>query len=176
MNKKITKILTVTILILSSNNINAKEDQSNLIFNADGIIKLFEKNHLKNIEKRKIWWERMVRGEVGKHRFYILCSMKDGEWKRLDDVRNYIDFKSTIPGVYTTASLMTVFELMRAQRVPKTPYYKPKLKTEGEGWIQKSRDTEPYGVNTKWRIHPDVLPFLYLLLLSCPEDNSCEIK
>ena len=64
MNKKITKILTVTILILSSNNINAKEDQSNLIFNADGIIKLFEKNHLKNIEKRKIWGERMVRGEV----------------------------------------------------------------------------------------------------------------
>ena len=55
MNKKITKILTVTILILSSNNINAKEDQSNLIFNADGIIKLFEKNQLKNIEKRKIW-------------------------------------------------------------------------------------------------------------------------
>ena len=53
MNKKITKILTVTILILSSNNINAKEDQSNLIFNADGIIKLFEKNHLKNIEKEK---------------------------------------------------------------------------------------------------------------------------
>ena len=171
----IKKMILVSCLVVCISDASAEEEDG-FILNADNLIDLFTGKRFKDLGEKKFWYERMIRGEVGKHRFYILCALKDGEWTRLDDVRNYIDFKSTVPGTYSTASLMQMFEFMRAQRVPKTPYYKPKLKTDGEGWLQKSRDTEPYGVNTKWRIHPDVLRFLYLLLLGCPEDNKCEVE
>lgn len=171
----IKKMMFVGFFVVCVGDVNAEENDG-FILNAEGLVDLFTGERFKGLGEKKLWWERMVRGEVGKHRFYILCALKNGEWTRLDDVRNYIDFKSTVPGTYSTASLMTMFEFMRAQRVPKTPYYKPKLKTNGEGWLQKSHDTEPYGVNTKWRIHPEVLPFLYLLLLGCPDDNTCEVE
>ena len=57
---------------------------------------------LPDSEEKKLWWERMIRGNVGKDRFLILCALKDGNWKRLGDIRDFVEFQ--IGNIYLSKS------------------------------------------------------------------------
>ncbi len=58
-------------------------------FDAVNIFGDFGKSvRLQNTDENKIWWERLIRGEVGKDRFLILCALKDGNWKSEGDIRD----------------------------------------------------------------------------------------
>ena len=48
---------------------------------------------MSDAQVKKSWWECMVRGEVGKDRFLILCALRDGNWKKLGDIRDFIEFQ-----------------------------------------------------------------------------------
>ena len=65
---------------------------------------------LPNTGEKMLWWERMVRGQVGKDRFLILCALKDGDWKRLGDIRDYVEFQ--IGEIYATKKLQRMLMLM----------------------------------------------------------------
>ena len=92
----------------------------------------------------------------------------------MGDIRNYLDYK--LPGVYSLAKLRKMLVIMagkpRIKHTPRDP--KSKRGKTGEGWLEKKRDAEYGGVNSKWRIEPSVYPLLYFLLMGCPEDNRCE--
>ena len=49
---------------------------------------------LPDTDENMLWWERMVRGQVGKDRFLILCALKDGDWKRMGDIGDYVEFQT----------------------------------------------------------------------------------
>ncbi len=124
--------------------------------------------------KFKIWWERMIRGEVGKDRFLILCALKGGNWKSMDDIRNYLEFKSQ--KIYPLKKLRNMLPLMAGTpRLKHASRHRPsQLDTIGEGWLEKNHQAEISGISTEWRIEPSVYPLLYFLLMSCPEDDSCK--
>ena len=129
---------------------------------------------LPDSEENKLWWERMVRGEVGKDRFFILCALKDGNWKSLIDIRTYLEFQ--FRQGYAAKKLYSMLVLMAGKPYEKiTPRNPKSLRwTPGEGWLEKNPVAEMAGVNTKWRIAPSVFPLLYFLLMGCPEENRCE--
>ena len=129
---------------------------------------------LPNTDENKIWWERMVRGEVGKDRFLILCALKDGNWKNLGDIRNYLEFK--FQGTYAWRNLRKMLVLMAGRPghkyTPRDP--KSQLGKVGEGWLEKNPRAAVGGIDSEWRIEPSVYPLLYFLLMSCPENDRCE--
>ena len=127
---------------------------------------------LQSTDETKLWWERMVRGEVGKERFLILCALKDGNWKTFEDIRNYVEFQ--MRKNYTWSDLRKM--LVRMSGKPNAWYSKhnPKKARIGEGWLEKNDDSDQGGNSSKWRIEPSVLPLLYFLLMGCPEENRCE--
>ena len=126
-----------------------------------------------NTSEIKFWWDRMVSGEVGWDRFLVLCALKDGNWKSLGDIRGYLDIHR--PGIYSVVRLNKFVILMAGKPIiENTPRHRNSPKGHpGEGWLEKNRNAEYRGVNSKWRIEPSVLPMLFFLLLGCPEDNSC---
>ena len=126
---------------------------------------------LPNTLENKVWWERMVRGEVGKDRFLILCALKDGNWKSLRDIRDFIEFK--MRDNYPVDDLQAMLLLMAdRQRVWKRNVTW-KL-SAGEGWLERNRQANFSGIESEWRIEPSVYPLLYFLLMSCPGDDRCE--
>ncbi len=129
---------------------------------------------LQNTEENKIWWERMVRGEVGKDRFLILCALKDGNWKNLGNIRNYLEFK--FQGTYAWRNLRKMLVLMAGRPGQKYTPRDPKSQQGkvGEGWLEKKPHAALGGIDTEWRIEPSVYPLLYFLLMSCPGDDRCE--
>ena len=144
-------------------------------FDAVNIFGDFGRNvRLPNTLENKIWWGRMVRGEVGKDRFLILCALKDGNWKNLGDIRTYIEFK--IQGNYSAIILGDMLGLMASR--PKISYTPRGRKSQqgkiGEGWLEKNPHAEMSGISTEWRIEPSVYPLLYFLLMSCPGNDRCE--
>ncbi len=129
---------------------------------------------LPNTEENKLWWERMVRGEVGKDRFLILCALKDGNWKSLGDIRTYLEFK--IQENYSSRMLHMMLPLMagRHRIMPTLKDPKSHQIEVGEGWLEKNPHAEWSGIESEWRIEPSVYPLLYFLLMSCPADDRCE--
>ena len=129
---------------------------------------------LPNTEENKVWWERLVRGEVGKDRFLILCALKDGNWKFLSDIRDFLDVQ--MPGVYSMLRLNKMLVLMGGRPAIKHTSRDPKSSwgKTGEGWLEKNRVAEYRGLHSKWRIEPSVYPLLHFLLMGCPVDDSCQ--
>ena len=120
---------------------------------------------LNDPNENKVWFDRMIRGEVGRDRYFILCALKDGEYHEMNEVRNFVDFK--LPGEYRVKSLYKKLILMASR----SRYNPP-----GEGWLEKGSMYgigESTGIHSMWRIEPSVLPMLYFLLITCPEDDSC---
>ena len=124
---------------------------------------------LPNADENMLWWERMVRGQVGKDRFLILCALKGGEWKRLGDIGDYVEFQTG--EIYGSKKLQWMLVLMAG--IPGIwPAGRPDAPRTGEGWLEK----KPGGItgpDSLWRIEPSVYPLLYFLLMGCPEDNRC---
>ncbi len=131
-----------------------------------------KKFNLPNTEENKIWWERMVRGEVGRERFLVLCALKDGNWKSLADIRTYIEFK--IQGTYSPKILRKMLILMAGRQNVWSAYLTSKKLKVGEGWLEKNPRAGLAGIDSEWRIEPSVYPLLYFLLMGCPEDDRCE--
>ena len=127
---------------------------------------------LPDTDENKLWWERMARGEVGRDRFLILCALKDGNWTKLRDIRNFVEFQTR--ELYSAPKLHKMLVLMAGRP---NVWYKPRnpenLKV-GEGWLEKNREADFTGIDSEWRIAPSVLPLLFFLLMGCPEDNRCE--
>lgn len=125
-----------------------------------------------NTLENKVWWERMIRGEVGKDRFLILCALKDGSWTRLGDIRDYIEFQ--IRKTYSALKLQDMLVLMMGRLnmpSPKLAAINPEF---GEGWLERNRKALSTGIDSQWRIDPSVYPLLYFLLMGCPKENRCE--
>ena len=125
-----------------------------------------------NTLESKIWWERIIRGEVGKDRFLILCALKDGNWKRLGDIRDYIEFQ--IRTTYSATNLQDMLVLMVGRLNMENSQFaaaRPKVR---EGWLERNHNALSTGIESQWRIDPGVYPLLYFLLMSCPEENRCE--
>ena len=49
--------------------------------------------HIPDTWKNKIWWERIIRGKVGKDRFLILCALKDGAGKNWEIFETTLSFR-----------------------------------------------------------------------------------
>ena len=121
--------------------------------------------------ENKLWWERMARGEVGRDRFFILCALRDGNWTKLGDIRDYVEFQTRES--YPWKNLRNMLVLMAGR--PNFWYANDpakKFKT-GEGWLEKNPEADFGGLGTQWRIAPSVLPLLYFLLMGCPADDRC---
>lgn len=127
---------------------------------------------LQSTDETRLWWERMVRGEVGKERFLILCALKDGNWKKLEEIRNYLEFETRT--TFKFRSLQKLLVKMAVIPEHWHPSRNQKIPMSGEGWLEKNPDAESWGMSSKWRIEPSVLPLLYFLLMGCPEENRCE--
>ncbi len=127
-----------------------------------------------NTEENKVWWERLLRGEVGRDRFLILCALKNGNWNTLGDIRNFLDVHMS--GIYSANRLNNMLTLMDGRPAIKHTSRDPKSNwgKTGEGWLEKNREAEYRGVNSKWRIEPSVFPLLYFLLMGCPVEDRCE--
>ena len=126
---------------------------------------------LPNLDENKIWWERMVRGEVGRERFLILCALKDGNWKKLGDIRDYVEFQ--LGEIYPSDELRAMLFLMAGEQRVWQSNDTQRLKS-GEGWLERNREASYSGIDSEWRIQPSVLPLLYYLLMGCPTENRCE--
>ena len=127
---------------------------------------------LEDGEENKLWWERMVRSQVGKDRFLILRALKDGIWKSIGDIRDYVEFQTRTN--YKFRDLHKL--LVRMSVTPKGwhPSRNQKTPAPSEGWLEKSRDTEYKRIGSEWRIERSVLPLLHFLLMGCPEENRCQ--
>ena len=124
---------------------------------------------LPNTGEKKIWWERMVRGEVGRDRFLILCAMKDGNWTKFGDIRDFVEFQ--MREIYTGTKLQEMLSLMAGrQRVYSHGAWRL---SDGEGWLERNLDANYSGNDSEWRIEPSAYPLLYFLLMSCPEEDRC---
>ena len=121
--------------------------------------------------ENKLWWERMVRGGVGRDRFLILCALRDGHWRNLGDIRDYVEFQ--MRESYTWKKLHSMLVLMAGR--PNFWYVNRSTKTfkTGEGWLEKNQQADFGGLGSQWRIAPSVLPLLYFLLMGCPTDDRC---
>ena len=126
---------------------------------------------LPDTEENKIWWERMARGEVGRDRFLILCALKDGNWKALGDVRDYVEFqmRKTFPAI----KMQEILVIMAGRSAGSSSGRPLKRSQTGEGWLDKNREVISWGIESEWRIAPSVLPLLYFLLMGCPDDDRC---
>ncbi len=123
-------------------------------------------------EEVKLWWELMIRGQVGKDRFLILCALKNGNWNTLGDVRDFVEFQ--LRATYHATKLRDLLGLMSVNPYPSQPNHYTTKVPFGEGWLEKNPEADPGGISSQWRIAPSVLPLLYFLLMSCPEENRCE--
>ena len=127
---------------------------------------------LPNTDDNKIWWERLVRGEVGRDRFLVLCALKDGNWKTLGDIRDYVEFQ--IRETYGAGKMREMLVLMAGRPFPHTSHFSgSSLGGVGEGWLEKNREAGSGGISSEWRIEPSVYPLLYFLLMSCPKEDRC---
>ena len=125
---------------------------------------------LPNTDEKMLWWERMVRGQVGKDRFLILCALKDGDWKRMGDIGDYVEFQKG--EIYAAKKLHRMLVLMAGRPSASSVGRNPDTARTGEGWLER----KPGGItspDSPWRIEPSVYPLLYFLLMGCPEDNRC---
>ena len=125
---------------------------------------------LPNTDENILWWERMVRGQVGKDRFLILCALKDGDWKTMGDLRNYVEFQAG--EIYGGKKLHKMLVLMAGRPSVWSVGRNPDTARTGEGWLEE----KPGGrtaLDSLWRIEPGVYSLLYFLLMSCPEDSRC---
>ena len=125
---------------------------------------------LPNADEKMLWWERMVRGQVGKDRFLILCALKDGDWKRLGDIGDYVEFQTG--EIYGSKKLQRMLVLMAGIPNIRSGGPRPDTARTGEGWLER----KPGGItspDSRWRIEPRVYPLLYFLLMGCPEDSRC---
>ena len=128
---------------------------------------------LPNTDENIIWWERMIRGEVGRDRFLVLCALKDGNWKRMGDIRDYIEFQ--MRDTYGMTILHELLLLMAGKPFKHTSHFSEgNHGNMGEGWLERSHEADPNGIASEWRIAPSVHPLLYFLLMGCPEDNRCQ--
>lgn len=127
---------------------------------------------LSNTDERILWWERMVRGEVGRDRFFILCALRDGSWKNFVDIRDYVEFQTG--EIFGAKKMHNMLVLMAG--MPNFWYARrhPETVKSGEGWLEKNPEASFWGNETEWRIAPSVLPLLYFLLIGCPDDNRCK--
>ena len=127
---------------------------------------------LPGTREKKLWWDRMARGEVGRDRFLILCALKDGNYKRLGDIRDYVEFRmrETFPAV----EMEDLLTLMAGSMLSWSDNRSSKKLRSGEGWLERDPKGTPIGIDSRWRIAPSVLPLLYFLLAGCAEDNRCE--
>ena len=125
---------------------------------------------LPNTDENILWWERMLRGQVGKDRFLVLCALKDGDWKRMGDIRDYVEFQKG--EIYAAKKLHRMLVLMAGRPSASSVGRNPDTARTGEGWLER----KPRGITSPdslWRIEPSVHPLLYFLLMGCPEDNRC---
>ena len=124
-----------------------------------------------NPDGNQIWWERMARGAVGVERFLILCALKDGSWKKLGDIRDYVEFQqnNTFPAV----KLQRMLIIMAGRQYTWSTHRVTRKSKVGEGWLEKNHQAMSWGIESEWRIAPSVLPLLYFLLMGCPEDDRC---
>jgi hypothetical protein len=125
---------------------------------------------LPGTEENRVWWERMVSGEVGKDRFLILCALKDGNWRKLGDIRDFVEFQ--LGSIYPVEKLYAMVFLMAGRQRSRIANGKFRL-IDGEGWLEKNREASFAGIESEWRIEPSVFPLLYFLLMGCPEENRC---
>ena len=175
-------VIHILLIALYCNEVSAKTQKpkgnSNNEFipaerplNAESIFDDFGRSaRLPDSEENKLWWERMIRGNVGKDRFLILCALKDGNWKRLGDIRDFVEFQ--IGNIYPIQKLEEIIKLMSEVYRIRLPGGKVR-RSAGEGWLEKNSDAAFSGIDSKWRIEPSVLPLLYLLLMGCAEENRC---
>ena len=127
---------------------------------------------LPDTDENKLWWERMIRGNVGKDRFLILCALKDGNWKKLGDIRDSIEFQSR--ETYPAAKLQDMLMLMGGKQRARYNDHHFKRVDAGEGWLERNRKAIYAGIDSEWRIEPSLLPLLYFLLMGCPESDRCQ--
>ena len=120
----------------------------------------------------KKWWERMMLGEVGKDRFLVLCALKDGKWKTLEDIRNFVEFQ--IRKTFSAEKLFKLHLTMGTAGIASHDNRTSRTLKFGEGWLERNPNSTPIGLASKWRISPSVLPLLHFLLMGCPEENSCD--
>ena len=125
-----------------------------------------------NAEENKEWWQRMLRGEVGKDRFLILCALKDGNWKKLGDIRDFIEFQDHKN--LRAPKLQEMLIRMAGRQLAWSSYRAGMKLKVGEGWLEKNPAAMSWGIESEWRIPTNVLPFLNILLMGCPNDNRCE--
>ena len=122
--------------------------------------------------EKKLWWERLARGEVGRDRFLILCALRDGKYKRLADIRDYVEFRirETFPAMELEGLLIHMAGRMFSWEDNRSA----KKMRSGEGWLQRNSEATPIGIDSQWRIAPNVLPLLHFLLATCVEDDRCQ--
>ena len=132
------------------------------------------KKHLElpNPEENKEWWQRMLGGEVGKDRFLILCALKEGNWKKLGDIRDFIEFQDQKN--LRAPKLQEMLIRMAGRQLAWSKYREGMNLKVGEGWLEKSPEAMSWGIESEWRIPTNVLPFLQILLMGCPSDNRCK--
>ena len=154
----------------SSGKINVtSEDPFDEINNLGDLGRKFE---LPNSEENKEWWQCMLRGKVGKDRFLILCALKDGNWKKLGDIRDFIEFQDQKN--HSAHKLQDLLILMAGRQFAWSRYRKAMKLKVGEGWLEKNSEGMSSGIESEWRIPTNVLPFLHILLMGCPNENRCE--
>ena len=123
-------------------------------------------------EENRLWWERMLRGEVGKDRYLVLCALSNGNWKALGDIRDYVEFQERKTN--SAAKLQAMLILMSGGPNDLKLNRYPNRQKFAEGWLERNRKANPTGLDAEWRIEPSILPLLYLLLRDCPVDDRCE--
>ena len=65
---------------------------------------------LPNTDEKKVWLERLIRGEVGRDRFLILCALRHGNWRELGERHNYVEFQ--MGEIYGTKNMYRMLALM----------------------------------------------------------------
>lgn len=128
-------------------------------------------NRLRDPFENKVWWERIIRGEIGRDRYLVLCALKDGNWRKVNEIRDRVEF--SIRETYPTLRLRKFLVLLAGRPVIRAPNRHPQKPAYGEGWLEKKRGTDQGRLGSAWRIEPSVYPLLYFLLLGCPESESC---
>ena len=182
--RPVASLFAMFLLALTSASVDAKQlnaEGDGRKFNITNERHLDESNQfvdpskyfgLTNPENNKEWWQRLLSGEVGKDRFLILCALKDGNWKRLGDIRDFIEFQDRKN--LRAPKLQEMLIRMAGRQLAWSKYREGMKLKVGEGWLEKSPDAMSWGIESEWRIPTNVLPFLQILLMGCPSDNRCE--
>ncbi len=176
-------LLATVLFALTGTSVDAKEPKTKGIerfnfgaerpFDAAKIFGDFGSSiELPESEENLLWWERMLRGKVGRDRYLVLCALSDGNWKALGDIRDYVEFQ--MRKTFSADKAQAILILMSGGPNDLKSNHYPKRQQYGEGWLERNREANPSGLEAQWRIEPSVLPLLYLLLMNCPQDNRCE--